>query len=531
MKKYYMLLVISAALFGTMNPVFISDQTPGIVAKTAHKDKAAVVLIYSIVSGTAVMPDYYFLDLITKGLIDQRVVGVWTGSERSLTLDMSGNFADRDSYGIDYKGTYTTEGSNLILQYDNGSVTRFLYEQTGNSLSISDPTNPGTAVLDYTYTSTAENDLISYANTLSVARVEGTEAKLISRPVETGAAGTGFIVSPDGYIITNAHVALVGENLEAMLVDRVASLIISDVYGDVSNRYEISDADKVELVTIIFNKVIEYFMANGYFENVNTDYKVIYGVPESVDDLQEKSWSATLKSHGEVISTVDGELTWGRDVAIFKVEQSYLPTVILGDSNKVQVGDPIFVIGFPGVASDAIFKVEELVEPTVSQGVVSARKTMLTGFEVIQTDTEILPGNSGGPAYNMQGEVIGIATFGTANEGIGVNYLLPINLAKEFLNELNIENKQGVVDETFNEGLEAFWNKECYTTVKKMEDVLTLHPEHPYANEYITTCQRAILAGEIAKPWDRTTILYGVIATLSLIALGAIIIAVRKPKA
>ena len=473
------------------------------------------------------MADYYFVDLIGRGSVDQNVVGVWTTSDRSLSLDVSGRFVDTDAFGIQYTGTYTTDGANLILRYANGTITRFQYSQAGNRLRVADPNNPDGSFLDYSYSSVPTDDLIAYAETLTLAKVEGSEAKLIEREIQSGVSGTGFIVSPDGYIVTNAHVVLVDSDLNQMLIDSLGATIINDLYSEFAQRTQMSEEDKVKLATILYYKIIEYFLKHGELQDVTTRFQVIYGVPESWDDLDAISWNATLKKHGEVYTKIDGEDTWGRDVAILKVEQDYLPTVTLGDSNKVQIGDSIFVIGFPGVAITTIFEQEDLVEPTVTQGVVSARKTLLTGVEAIQTDAEILPGNSGGPAYNLQGEVVGIATFGV-EEGIGVNYLLPINLAKEFLRELNVETEQGVVDKVYKEGLEAFWNKECHTTVEKMETALTLHPDHPYAHEYITTCNRAIAAGEIPSPLDEKTIHYVIMALLAVIALAATIVALRR---
>ena len=76
-----------------------------------------------------------------------------------------------------------------------------------------------------------------------------------------------------------------------------------------------------------------------------------------------------------MIEKVGGTETWGRDVAIIKVERADLPTVTLGDSNKVQVGDTMFVIGYPGGAMGVLggdFTVETaILEPTVTRGVVS----------------------------------------------------------------------------------------------------------------------------------------------------------------
>ena len=147
-----------------------------------------------------------------------------------------------------------------------------------------------------------------------------------------------------------------------------------------------------------------------------------------------------------------------------------------------------------------------MLEPTVTQGVISAKRTLKTGVEAIQTDAAINHGNSGGPAYNDEGEVIGIATFGAGPEaGIeAIKFMMPINLAKEFMEELNVENEHSILDTKYAEALNTFWNRDCYTTIEKMNEVLALYPDHPYAQEYITECERAIAAGEVSKDGNET---------------------------
>ncbi len=125
------------------------------------------------------------------------------------------------------------------------------------------------------------------------------------------------------------------------------------------------------------------------------------------------------------------------DVAVIKIDGSELPTVRLGDSDAVRVGDWAIAIGNP----------LEL-EGTVTVGVVSALgRTNLNirgGAPVyqdfIQTDASINFGNSGGPLVNIRGEVIGMnAATNVAAEGIG--FAIPINIARRVADELVSEGK------------------------------------------------------------------------------------------
>ncbi len=118
-----------------------------------------------------------------------------------------------------------------------------------------------------------------------------------------------------------------------------------------------------------------------------------------------------------------------KDLALLKVAGNGAPfaTVILGDSNTVEVGEELVAIGYPlGLEGDA----------TASRGILSAFR-MGNGIRYVQTDASVSPGNSGGPLVDLTGEMIGIVTFkfvGEAIEGmalaIAVNDVMPFIVAQ-----------------------------------------------------------------------------------------------------
>lgn len=116
------------------------------------------------------------------------------------------------------------------------------------------------------------------------------------------------------------------------------------------------------------------------------------------------------------------------DLAVVKVGAKNLPAAILGDSDKIEVGEWAIAIGSP-------FGLEE----TVTVGVISAkgRTGLRTGTyeDFIQTDASINPGNSGGPLVNIDGEVIGINAM-IIQPGQGIGFAIPINLARNIMTEL-----------------------------------------------------------------------------------------------
>lgn len=122
------------------------------------------------------------------------------------------------------------------------------------------------------------------------------------------------------------------------------------------------------------------------------------------------------------------------DIALLKIEAKNLPSVTLGDSDLLEVGDWVLAIGHPlGLGS------------TLTHGIVSAlgRQVQVIDSEFgiesfIQTNAVINPGNSGGPLLNLRGEVVGINTAISTGTGyfIGYGHSVPINLAREAMNDI-----------------------------------------------------------------------------------------------
>jgi serine protease Do len=112
------------------------------------------------------------------------------------------------------------------------------------------------------------------------------------------------------------------------------------------------------------------------------------------------------------------------DIAVLKIDAHDLPTVKLGNSDQLAVGDYVLAIGAP-------FGLEE----TATAGIVSATGRSLPGdgaVPFIQTDAAVNPGNSGGPLFDASGAVVGINSQIYSNSGgyQGVSFAIPINLAQ-----------------------------------------------------------------------------------------------------
>jgi serine protease Do len=139
------------------------------------------------------------------------------------------------------------------------------------------------------------------------------------------------------------------------------------------------------------------------------------------------------------------------DIAIIKISAKDLPTVRLGDSRSLRVGEWVLAIGAP-------FGFEN----SATAGIVSAKGRTLGGGYVpfIQTDVPINPGNSGGPLFNMRGEVVGINSQIYSRSGgyMGVSFSIPIDVAMQVGQQLQTtghatRGKLGVLIQPVTQGL------------------------------------------------------------------------------
>jgi serine protease Do len=147
----------------------------------------------------------------------------------------------------------------------------------------------------------------------------------------------------------------------------------------------------------------------------------------------------TLPDGSDLPATVVGEdpLT---DIAVLRVKRDNLPTVALGRSNDLMIGEWVIALGNPYayLLGNA--------EPTVTVGVVSATgRNILPGgdqtglyLDMIQTDAAINPGNSGGPLTNALGEVVGVnsSIFSNSGGSVGLGFAIPIERAVRVADEI-----------------------------------------------------------------------------------------------
>lgn len=358
---------------------------------------------------------------------------------------------------------------------------------------------------------------------------------LIKKDLETGAMGTGFIITQDGYVITNAHVVYAEDDYLKWLLTQTAmkELVEKDVQEFVKEAGEADIEIPDEVLKTGMQNVAAYYKQLMEMDKVSTEIFTEMGVAVPGLQATQRGFPSDLRKRGEPIP--------GKDVAIIKVEKTNLPTVRLGDDSTVMTGDRIYVIGYPAVATfHELLSAESILEPSLTSGLISARKKMQGGWDTFQTDAAITHGNSGGPVFNERGEVIGIATFGSIDyqrggqEVQGMNFLIPISIARQFLNEINVAPQESQLSKLYEEGL-AYYDKQQYkNALEKFREVNELNPGYPYVAKYISDSRTAINEGRdrSTPSWLYIGVAIVAIGSLLLLVVGGVVAFVlfrRKP--
>jgi serine protease Do len=343
--------------------------------------------------------------------------------------------------------------------------------------------------------------------------------QIFREDVETTSMGTGFVISTDGYVVTNAHVVSPEtEYLNYQMAEAIAEDFAVNAcqngwneLGDQQLQAAIGQTmGTQEFMQLCLDAHLKYAAHHITVSDVNTQIHTAFGEIASESTLAEKGYVAEVRAIGEAVP--------GKDVAILKVEANNLPTSSLGTDQTLDTGDSIYVLGYPIAA---VLDSDAKLEPSLTAGLVSARRAMPSGWSVLQTDAAMNPGNSGGPVFNKQGEVIGIATFGridpiTGNSISGVNFIIPMSVVDEFIQQANVSPNESDLSARYRHALELVEAERYERALTLLRDVSELNPQFPYVQQHISRTRSAMdqSQGNTLPIW-----LYGAIA-IGIVGVG-----------
>ncbi|MDI9482326.1 MAG: trypsin-like peptidase domain-containing protein [Bacillota bacterium] len=302
---------------------------------------------------------------------------------------------------------------------------------------------------------------------------------VFSETTSTASVGTGFIVTPDGYMVTNAHVVHTDEEdlymQFAMTALNEYAVTAAESFAAEMRRlgYQMTQEEWEGIANAFYGLLAQSMEVN----NLKTSYICYMGNVTPGSDVSAKGVQLDLRKIGEPIP--------GKDIAILKMDKTNLPTVTIGDDTQLRTGDRVYAMGYPAVATltEALNVAQAIQEPTLTQGIISAKKEMAGGWSILQTDAAIHAGNSGGPLFNEAGEVIGINTFGMLESGggmaPGMNFAIPISIAKQFLNEINVTPSESEFTGQFKEAKSLFDTEKYSEALGILRTLNEINPGYP----------------------------------------------------
>lgn len=355
--------------------------------------------------------------------------------------------------------------------------------------------------------------------------LKGTQT--VSKELNTTMLGSGFIVTPDGHVITNAHV--VDENDEDTKKN-FAQQAFQEIIENDANEIEGSMGRKLteDEAQALMDANSWYFSQTLEVGNIDKEFSVVLGISGKDGKIQAMNIPAKLVTKGAAIP--------GKDVAILKLQEKHTyPTIRVGDDKSLRVGENVYVLGYPGVATfHPLLSEETMAEATLTRGLISAKKNMKGGWEVLQTDAAVTHGNSGGPVMNDKGEVIGLATFGSADEQRGqevqgLNFIVPSTIVTEFINKANIKPDMSDISLAYEDAMDLFDKSRYKKALEKFKEVKSMNGSFPFIDKYITDTQTNIDKGLDKEP-SGIDPMYYYIGGGALALILILVVALRRKK-
>jgi S1-C subfamily serine protease len=317
-------------------------------------------------------------------------------------------------------------------------------------------------------------------------------------PYTLGWSGSGAFVSANGDILTAGHIAQIeqAEEVDALYHNSRAAV---DIAIALNNNAACLDLNFIVTPSDIANGVVPalgitpQFNASAptYYSFQSTSYSgELTGGGSSQGELATLLAAPNLKATPTDVSPFEQD-----DIALLHVALTDTPSIQLGDATTVATQDKLTIIGFPGNgdldASLGGLDPTNLLTPSVNVVTVSAIKHNKNGSQLIQVGGNIEHGDSGGPALDADGHIVGIVSFGGVDIPVGTSFLRSSENARAMLQKNNIDTKPGAFQTAWQQAFadysatyQGHWRKaadELSALSAKYPDFRAVTPYKAYA--------------------------------------------------
>jgi len=285
--------------------------------------------------------------------------------------------------------------------------------------------------------------------------------------------GSGFFISPRGWLITNGHVVFVAQDPPRrwMTTHLVEKAFRAECLPELLAKRGLAVGDRPEVEDGLTREAVAATPA----DNVTLEPSVSVILQNGMR-LGGRIAKFSAPGGGDAMS--------GRDLALLRVEAADMPTLSLGDSSTVKIGDKVSIIGFPDVVMDhELLSASAKAQASVTQGAVSGYKQDRANQPVIQTDAAAEAGISGGPALNAGGAVVGVMTFvkqGESSAVQGFNFIIPSSAVRDFISGTTVAlDEMSRFNTAWHEGLGDFFAGRYSRAARSLAEANRRLPELP----------------------------------------------------